>query len=610
MQGTGELLDTGDRCARASARMMLAIAVLLLTLLVAPPSAIAALSQSERDLKGSWFNPETSGQGVMIDVIEVGPRNVLFGSWYTYSVDGQQKLWFVLQGESTGTANQVVDIYTTENGRFNLPPVVESRRVGSAVIELRSPGELRIEFAMEDADLRWGSGGVLQLSRALDPVPLSTLDSQLEGTWFNPVTSGQGVQSDVIPGADGTSTLFMTWYTYAMDSGEQTWLVLQGKTSAGTSMVADVHATRNGRFNQPPVVAADKIGNALVRVIDAVTIDVEFVLSPDPRWPSGGIMRLSRSGEIAEVEVIDTHDRAAVTDAYIRRHLAPVPPLLWSGSVPACVAGNTSPQFQQRTIDQINYYRNMAGLSSVEVFADNARFMEAALVMSANDSLTHYPPADWRCYSSLAASGAASANLALLINGPTAIAAYIDDWGPANFPVGHRRWLFHPPTSAFATGDTSRSNALGVFVANRGGVATREFVAWPPAGFVPYDVLPFQSNRWSFSVVGGADFSGASVTVTNTTTGVSYEVLEEVLVAGYGEDTLVWQPLGFEYSRPARDQNIEVTIADVVVAGVSRSYQYEVTVIAIDQANGKAGWELPPASELPDLPPPVRRRLR
>ncbi|MDP2045463.1 MAG: CAP domain-containing protein, partial [Deltaproteobacteria bacterium] len=220
----------------------------------------------------------------------------------------------------------------------------------------------------------------------------------------------------------------------------------------------------------------------------------------------------------------------------------------------------------------------------------SAKNQKAALMMSVNKQLNHDPPISWTCYSPEGAEGAGNSNLALGVNGRDAIDLYIQDPGTGNGFVGHRRWIFYPQTQTMGTGDIPASNgfapanSLWVFDGNYGGprpVTREEFVAWPPPGYVPYQVT---YRRWSFSYP-GADFSSAAVTMTLD--GVSLPVTLGPLATGYGENTLVWSPEGIDFVEginretwpvPAKDTAYRVTINNVIISGVSRNFAYSVTV--------------------------------
>jgi hypothetical protein len=104
------------------------------------------------------------------------------------------------------------------------------------------------------------------------------------------------------------------------------------------------------------------------------------------------------------------------------------------------------------------------------------------------------------------------------------------------------------------------ANALWVFDSNIWGPrpATRdEFVAWPPRGYVPYQVV---FARWSFAYP-NADFSSASVTMNSG--GTSVPLTQADVVDGYGENTLVWIPLGLNDGaivKPASDTTYTINV--------------------------------------------------
>ena len=248
-----------------------------------------------------------------------------------------------------------------------------------------------------------------------------------------------------------------------------------------------------------------------------------------------------------------------------------------------------APDFQDAVARRINYFRALAGVPAGVAFdaTFNAKAQEAALMMSVNDRLDHAPPASWTCYSADGAEAAGNSNLAIGRAGPSAIEGYMEDFGAGNAAVGHRRWLLYPQTQTMGTGDVPSvnplraANAVWVFDGNFGGPrpATRnDYVSWPPAGFVPYQVV---YARWSFSYP-GADFAGATISMTGD--GVAVPINVEALAGGRGENTIVWYPNQLNPSvpqpwpRPALDTIYEVTIRNVLVSGAPRDFTYQVIV--------------------------------
>lgn len=251
-------------------------------------------------------------------------------------------------------------------------------------------------------------------------------------------------------------------------------------------------------------------------------------------------------------------------------------PMDFTGDVDTCTPGTTSQQFRVATRDTVNAFRNLTGLPDVAVSdALSQDALAAALMMSANDRLNHYPPPTWACHSTVGAATAGISNLALGAAGPDAIELYLDDPGLWNSAVGHRRWLLWPRLGAIGTGDVAASdehfasNALVVLGSEPAPRADVNFVAWPNAGYTLRSTLP-SSSRWSFSLP-QADFRTATVTLTGPDG--TAPAPTEPIANGYGDPTLV-------FAGPTdRTGQFVVDVDNVTVGGATRNYRYTVTVV-------------------------------
>ena len=196
-------------------------------------------------------------------------------------------------------------------------------------------------------------------------------------------------------------------------------------------------------------------------------------------------------------------------------------------------------------------------------------------MMSANSALEHVPPTTWKCYSAVGAEAAGRSNLALGAAGPRAIDLYIADGGVAS--LGHRRWVLYPPQTEIGTGDTNNANSLWVLGPFGARAATPNGVAWPPAGFVPYQLVP-SSTAWSFSM-DGANFTSTSITVTKVGIG-NVPVTKAALDVGYGDNTISFMPASGVWPYAATgDTSFDVQVNGVIVNGATRSFSYRVTLI-------------------------------
>lgn len=86
---------------------------------------------------------------------------------------------------------------------------------------------------------------------------------------------------------------------------------------------------------------------------------------------------------------------------------------------------------------------------------------QAALMMTANVQLSHFPPNTWTCWTEAGSQAAGNSNLALGTYGAESIDAFMEDYGDGNAAVGHRRWILYPYTRRMGTGGWVRQRACG-----------------------------------------------------------------------------------------------------------------------------------------------------
>ena len=216
-----------------------------------------------------------------------------------------------------------------------------------------------------------------------------------------------------------------------------------------------------------------------------------------------------------------------------------------------CAPGANSVAYQDAVARRINWFRAAAGMfASITLDSgNNTNDQAAALIMSANTNLSHFPPPSWSCYTSAGANAASNSNITIGSAGPDAITSYIWDFGAYNTEVGHRRWILFPQTQVMGTGDIPAqgtyyaANATWVFDANLFGprpATTQPYVAWPPPGFIPY---PLVYPQWSFAL-SNADLSAATVTMQSN--GVNVVITNQPYAPGYGENAIVWVPANLD----------------------------------------------------------------
>jgi hypothetical protein len=90
----------------------------------------------------------------------------------------------------------------------------------------------------------------------------------LTGSWYQPATSGQGIEVEVFPDliAPGTGSVFLSWFAFDSVVGgadDQRWYTAQGPVVSGQpSASLTIYENTGGNFNAPPVTAAQPVGTA------------------------------------------------------------------------------------------------------------------------------------------------------------------------------------------------------------------------------------------------------------------------------------------------------------------------------------------------------------
>ena len=248
--------------------------------------------------------------------------------------------------------------------------------------------------------------------------------------------------------------------------------------------------------------------------------------------------------------------------------------LSWTGNVANAIPGTTGATFKDDVRRRVNFYRALAGLPGDIVFdaLKSSKDQEAALMMSANNALSHTPPNTWLAYTANGYAAAGASNLALGNYGPDAVNAYMIDDGGGNEVVGHRRWILYSRALSMGTGDVpangtyNSANSLWTIGDFKAAPAAK-FTLWPNEGYVPVNLVP---TRWSLSYP-GATFGGAIVSMTQNGVAVSTSIIS-TSQTGVGDNTLVWSVTGLP-STVTNDTPYVVTVSGIGGGGpTTKSY--------------------------------------
>lgn len=287
---------------------------------------------------------------------------------------------------------------------------------------------------------------------------------------------------------------------------------------------------------------------------------------------------------------VNVNDRAAVIASYEAEFNRVEPATGWNGDVGACKGGTTTAAFQQSVLQRINWFRAMAGIGDVTYNSSlNSRQQAGALISSAEGKLNHTPASSAKCWTKTGYDATSGSNLSLGSSGVNAISSYVSDQGDNNTAVGHRWWVLLPDLKPVTSGDIpagSSRDATNALSVSGTSVAPAQsprdgFVAWPPPGFVPDDIV---YPRWSLAVytygsASRSDFTNATVSVTgpNGPLSVRYD--------HRAQGRIVFVPGGFDNAPVQVSTDVTYTVSvSGITGGPASSYTYSVTVVPANSA--------------------------
>jgi hypothetical protein len=97
-------------------------------------------------INGSWYEPATSGQGLVLDLVP--SSNLLAAYWFTYPLEGGAREWYLATGDISGDRVDFT-VYQTENGVFDQVSPVETNAVGSATLHFSSCSQASWIYTIE-----------------------------------------------------------------------------------------------------------------------------------------------------------------------------------------------------------------------------------------------------------------------------------------------------------------------------------------------------------------------------------------------------------------------------------------------------------------------------
>ena len=205
--------------------------------------------------------------------------------------------------------------------------------------------------------------------------------------------------------------------------------------------------------------------------------------------------RVYDHGHLSRVGTSEVYARS-VDD--LRRDLAAI-----EVQMPGTADNSTKEAERARGLARLNAYRYLCGLPH-DVILDEVmvRHAEAAASLcKALGRLDHTPanPGWPRERFDDAYEGTSHSNLAVTSDLAQSIDQYMNDSDPSNIDrVGHRRWCLNPAMQRTGLGREDRFAAMWSMDSSRKSVPRPDWVAYPPAGYVPLEYFG-PRHAWSLS---------------------------------------------------------------------------------------------------------------
>lgn len=236
---------------------------------------------------GAWFNPDTSGQGVFIDVEPA--EQFMFLSWFTYThaatENPNEQRWLTAQGKYSGNKAQL-DLFETLGGRFDDPQVVTTTQIGEVSLSFGDCRQGQMTYSIDEEGLLGefpllrvipGSGNVCE-ERSATTTQAVDINAGMDGAWFDPNTSGQGFFIDTHPDPEGGNFIFVSWFTYGEDTlSGQRWLTAQGSFKGSIAEI-DVFETTGGSFDDPKTPSTTNVGTMNIDFTDCSNAQLSYSL--------------------------------------------------------------------------------------------------------------------------------------------------------------------------------------------------------------------------------------------------------------------------------------------------------------------------------------------
>jgi hypothetical protein len=131
-----------------------------------PVVATAAIAARDQLFSGTWYNPDSVGEGLLVQILADGRASVF---WFGYRADvPQEQTWLVGTGDFDGDLLRVGDVYRPTGGGFGLsfdPNQVVLADWGELLLDFSTSGSLSLRWSSSLSEYGSGTRTLQRLTR-------------------------------------------------------------------------------------------------------------------------------------------------------------------------------------------------------------------------------------------------------------------------------------------------------------------------------------------------------------------------------------------------------------------------------------------------------------
>jgi len=253
----------------------------------------------QREHSGLWYDPQISGQGLLVDV--EARRGRYFAAWFTYDGRGGTRReglrWYSLLGQGSGSAVPIDGIlFESSGGDFSGTASPATVAVGGVELLALDCNTLEFRFAVQSSDAATAVVGTRRLQQLL-PALQTCADRDLtaavgsdssaaaSASWVIEGRASQGVLMQVQPASGALpGGVWGAWFGYAPhradEASAQYWLSLVGRPDPTVDGVFDIDFMRTlgGRLDADRTENTRRVGGGRLRfdACDRAQLDYRF----------------------------------------------------------------------------------------------------------------------------------------------------------------------------------------------------------------------------------------------------------------------------------------------------------------------------------------------